>query len=505
MLTVAYCRVSTEEQAAEGFSIEGQAERLRSYAELHELGPVTVITDPGWSGKNLKRPGLQELLAMVDKKHVTHVLVWRLDRLSRDLGDLLLLADTFGNKDVALHSFSERIDLSSATGRMFYSVLGAFAQFYREQLAENVRMGQAQAVREGKWVNRPKTGYDLVDGELVPNEMAPVIRQIFRMRGSGASQGEIARVSGVKYSTVQSILHSRIYVGEVQLNGEWFAGHHESIVSEAEWQAAHRGRVPGRRRGRHILSGRVRCGLCGRGMTKEDNGSGHAHYRCRHRGQGCALPRRSARGLLRAAVLGMQLVGSDERLQDAIREELGGSRQTVARDRSRGLPGPTGVLAALIEDRRKLLRLHYDGQVGAALFAEEESRLSSHIDALTAEARATQNAVEQSDALCERFEEVSAYLRDLDIGRLWAQATEDEQRVLVDELVESVAVHPDHLEVTLRGAPTLNVELNEVGLNNASVDCSCRRGDLNPHAPKGTSPSSWRVCRFRHFDVEQRL
>jgi site-specific DNA recombinase len=138
MLTVAYCRVSTDEQAAEGFSIEGQAERLRAYAEFHELGSVTLIADPGRSGKDLDRPGLQQVLSMVSDGHVSHVLVWRLDRLSRDLGDLLLLADTFGKADVALHSFSEKIDVSSATGRMFYSVLGAFAQFYREQLAENV-------------------------------------------------------------------------------------------------------------------------------------------------------------------------------------------------------------------------------------------------------------------------------------------------------------------------------------------------------------------------------
>ena len=62
MLTIAYCRVSTEEQAAEGFSIEGQAEKLRMYATLHDLGPVTVIEDPGRSGKNLERPGLQQIL-----------------------------------------------------------------------------------------------------------------------------------------------------------------------------------------------------------------------------------------------------------------------------------------------------------------------------------------------------------------------------------------------------------------------------------------------------------
>jgi DNA invertase Pin-like site-specific DNA recombinase len=99
-------------------------------------------------------------------------------------------------RGVAQHSFTEKIDLSSATGRMFYNILGSFAQFYREQLAENVRMGMQQTVRQGKWINRPRTRYDLIDGELVPNQMAPVVRRIFTMRGEGASQGDIEAATG---------------------------------------------------------------------------------------------------------------------------------------------------------------------------------------------------------------------------------------------------------------------------------------------------------------------
>ena len=98
----------------------------------------------------MERPGLQQVRAMVEAGHVAHVLVWRLDRLSRNLGDLILLADELGRSNVALHSFTEKLDLSTATGRMFYNILGSFAQFYREQLSENVRMGMHQAVREGK-------------------------------------------------------------------------------------------------------------------------------------------------------------------------------------------------------------------------------------------------------------------------------------------------------------------------------------------------------------------
>jgi site-specific DNA recombinase len=206
MLTVAYCRVSTEEQAAEGFSIDGQAEKLTAYAELHDLGEVTVIEDAGASGRNLERPGLQQVLSMIERGHVRHLLVWRLDRLSRNLGDLIDLAETLGKADVALHSFTDRLDLSSATGRMFYKLLGSFAQSYREQLAENVVMGMSRAAREGKWTNRPKTGYALIGGELVPNGDAEVVRRIFRLRAEGCSFSEIERRTGVKYSTARGIL-----------------------------------------------------------------------------------------------------------------------------------------------------------------------------------------------------------------------------------------------------------------------------------------------------------
>ena len=267
MLTVAYCRVSTEEQATEGYSIGGQAEKLRGYAALHDLGEVTVIADPGRSGKDLDRAGLQQLLAMVEAGHVTHVLLWRLDRLSRNLGDLIDLADRFGRAGVALHSFTEKVDLSSATGRMFYNILGSFAQFYREQLAENVRMGMQQAARQGRWMNRPKTGYDLIGGELVPNADADRVREIFKLRASGMSYAAIEERTGIRYSTVCAILGSRIYLGEVLLNGEWFPGNHQPLISPEEFEAAHLGHVPGRRRGRDLLSGRVFCGLCGKRMA----------------------------------------------------------------------------------------------------------------------------------------------------------------------------------------------------------------------------------------------
>ena len=376
MLTVAYCRVSTEEQAAEGFSIAGQADKLRVYAELHDLGDVTVISDPGLSGKNLERPGLQQLLRMVEEGHVSNILTWRLDRLSRNLGDLIMLADRFGQAGVALHSFTEKIDLSSATGRMFYNILGSFAQFYREQLAENVRMGMQQAVRQGKWINRPKTGYDLIDGELVRNDKAPIVRRIFTLRAEGKSQNYIANDTRINYSTVLTILGSRIYLGEVQMNGEWFPGRHEPIITPEQFAAAHRGRIKGRPKGTDLLSGRVRCGLCQRLMSIDRNGEGRRLYRCHHRGQGCSQPRRTNTGLHRAAVLGLRLIGDDEQLQAAIRLQLERARTPAPKAGGGHARRSRHVVDDLQGQRRKLLRLYYDDKIGSDLFAEEEARLT---------------------------------------------------------------------------------------------------------------------------------
>lgn len=464
MLTVGYCRVSTEEQAEEGYSIEGQAQKLRSYAELRDLGTVMIVEDPGKSGKNLDRPGLQRVLAAIEQGHVSNVMVWRLDRLSRNLGDLILLAELCISHDVGLHSVTENLDLSTATGRMYFNIIGTFAQFYREQLAENVRMGMQQAVREGKWVNRPKTGYDLVNGELIPNSDAPRIREIFRLRAQGRSHREISEHTGIKHGTVKVILPSRVYLGEVLLNGEWFPGRHQAIITEADYDGAHRGFTPGKRRGRDLLSGHVRCGVCQRAMSISQNGQGNRHYKCAHRGAGCAVPRRSNNGLLRAALLGLELLASDETLQQTIRRQLEGARRTTRQGRRRARRNVADGLAALAERRRKLLELHYEDRISGELFAAEEAALTRQIEALRAEAQTEQEEAVARDDIAHRFEEVLAVLGDLDLANLWGAASEHERRVLIDELLDRIIVYPDHLEVVVHGAPRINVLLSEVGL-----------------------------------------
>lgn len=467
MLTVAYCRVSTEEQAAEGYSIDGQTTKLTAYAELHDLGAVTVMADPGASGKNTKRPGLQQVITAVHAGHVGHVLVWRLDRLSRDLGDLIALAKLFEDRGVSIHSVTENLDLSSPTGRMFFHILGSFAQFYREQLAENVKMGTAQARAEGRCTNRPPTGYDLIDGLLVANDAGATVRRVFEMRSEGATQPAIEAATGIKHSTVVAILQNRTYLGELRHKDQWFPGIHEPLIDQQLWDAAHRGRRPGIKRGRDLMSGRVRCGQCGRVMSIQSNGQGQHQYRCKHRGQGCTLPARSNNGLLRAAVHALALL-NDPALQHAIRAHLS-MRQQPGPDRRRRTPGAADALAAKRDEQTKLLQLYYKGHIDENLLAAEQARLRYEIENLAYDAEAVALAAIRSTDLAARFEEVLRVLETLNIGDLWPHATEAERRTLLDELLDHVEVHHDRLRVHLNGSPPLNVAFSEVGLKDSEL------------------------------------
>ena len=478
MLTVAYCRVSTEEQAAEGFSIEGQATKLRDYARILDLGEVVVIDDPGISGKNLERPGIERIREMIADGHVSHVLVWRLDRLSRNLGDLILLADEFGKANVGLVSLSENLDLTSAAGRMFYNILGTFAQFYREQLAENVTLGMDQARRQGIWVNRPPTGYDLVDGVLIPNGQADQVRRAFRLRGMGKSQAEVADATGIKRTTIHTILNNRAYLGEMRHKDQWLPSRHEPLITDEEWRAAHRGRTKGVKRGKDLLSGRVHCGMCGRRQSIMGNGKGQWHYRCRHHGDGCDQPARSNRGLLKAFVLALSLLGEEE-LRNAVRRDLEHRRQPGGARRRRA-PGTAERLAELRRQREKLLALHYGGHISAEQFGEEQARITAEIEGHEAEALDLAKESAMIDDLSLQFEEVAAFLDEADLDTLWSAANDDERRVLVDELLEAITVYPDRLQVTIIGAPPLNIAFDEVGLKSSAL------AKTNKARPSGT-------------------
>jgi hypothetical protein len=125
--TVGYCRVSTNAQADRGISLDAQADKIRAMATVQSAELVDVIVDGGESGKSLQRPGLQRLVAMIDRRDVQLVIIAKLDRLTRRVRDLRELLEKFERRGVALVSVGESLDTGSAAGRLVLNVM-AFGQ-----------------------------------------------------------------------------------------------------------------------------------------------------------------------------------------------------------------------------------------------------------------------------------------------------------------------------------------------------------------------------------------
>jgi len=230
--TAIYCRVSTEEQARDGFSIHAQKDKLTKYAEANDWEIVDYYIDDGISGKNLiDRPEVSRLIEDVKKGRVNNVLIYKLDRLTRSVKDLIYLIETFNSNNCTFNSQTEKIDTSNAVGRMFVKIMGIFAEFERENLIERVTFGYEQKTREGNYTNcNGVFGYDYIVGKkkLVVNEFEAIyVKKIYKWYLDGITMIKIAEKlkelkvptkRGGKWnqSTILSILTNPLYIGNVR-------------------------------------------------------------------------------------------------------------------------------------------------------------------------------------------------------------------------------------------------------------------------------------------------
>jgi DNA invertase Pin-like site-specific DNA recombinase len=207
MKAAGYIRVSTEDQAREGISLENQEAKIRAYASINDLELVEVIRDEGASGKSLEREGIVRLLELVDAGEVVAVIVYKLDRLSRKTLDTLSLIESFESKDIAFHSISERVDTKSATGRFFLTILSAIAQMERDMIAERTKDALAHKKQKGEWTGRVPFGFRLENNRLVEDpEQIGVIQKAKRLRRSGKSLREISRALSLSLGYVHKAL-----------------------------------------------------------------------------------------------------------------------------------------------------------------------------------------------------------------------------------------------------------------------------------------------------------
>lgn len=205
---VGYVRVSTEEQARGGVSLDTQEKRIRAYAESQGWMFCGMFREEGASGKDLNRPQLQAMLTGLEADHVDVVLVYRVDRLTRKQKDLWsLLEDVFEKQGVGFKSVVEPFDTTTAQGKAFLGMLGVFAQLERDTIAERTKDALAHKKRNGDWVGRVPTGFTLDEGRLAKDPRGQkIIARAKRLRRAGATIRTIAKKIGLPKSTVAELV-----------------------------------------------------------------------------------------------------------------------------------------------------------------------------------------------------------------------------------------------------------------------------------------------------------
>ncbi|KEO83274.1 recombinase family protein [Tumebacillus flagellatus] len=203
-----------------------------------------VIADEGISGKTLERAGVQEVIQVLTSCEYAGVIVYKLDRISRNLKDILILHDDISEKcGSSIISVKEQFDTSTATGRLFFHMIGGFAEFERNVISERLMGGRIEKAQKGKFAGGSAPfGYDLIAGKLIVNEeQATIVREVFRRRNEEEqSLQKIAdwlNESGVK--TKRGGKWSKVHVKDMIEREGFYKGmyKHGEVMTKGEHEA----------------------------------------------------------------------------------------------------------------------------------------------------------------------------------------------------------------------------------------------------------------------------
>ena len=311
-----YVRVSTINQAEDGESLDEQSLTLKNYCSYRKWSDFQIYREEGFSGKDLKRPAFQQMMADIHKGKINTVIVKKIDRLSRSIIDFENLYKNFQELGVDLISTQENFDTSTAIGRSVIRIVLIFAQLEREQTSERTIDVMAHRAKQGLFNGGyPRLGFD-IDYEnkcLIPNENEiPVAKEIFstylrlgslsetaiemnnrgyRLKTWTTSAGRNRGGQKFQKNSISRILNDPVYIGKVRYKNNIYEGQHQAIVSVELFEAvqsilkANNISKTGYRQNENtfFLKGLIRCGCCKSAMAPSfaySKGTKYFYYRC---------------------------------------------------------------------------------------------------------------------------------------------------------------------------------------------------------------------------------
>lgn len=308
-----YTRKSTEEGLDQAFnSLDAQYEACAAYVRSQQHEGWTLhcgrYDDGGFSGGNLDRPGLTQLLADVKAGSVDVIIVYKIDRLTRSLTDFARIVDVLDKAEASFVSITQSFNTTTSMGRLTLNVLLSFAQFEREVIAERVRDKVAASKAKGIWMGGTlPIGYDVIDRELIVNEQeAATVRYIFQrylelgnltlLQADLGQEGLVTKTRKLRdgstrggkawgTGTLYYLLKNQLYIGKIVHKGAYHDGLQHPIIGQdlfeqvqaklASNRVSHRNRAYASHNS--LLAGMIRDGL-DRPMTPRQTHKGPKRY-----------------------------------------------------------------------------------------------------------------------------------------------------------------------------------------------------------------------------------
>ena len=236
-----YVRVSTEEQAKEGLSIDAQIDKCKAFCIARDWKVFKIYNDAGFSAGTLNRPALELLLRDAQEEKFSIILVYKIDRFSRKLKDLIMILEDLKEKDINFTSVTEQIDTTSAMGEAFFQIIGVFAQLERGMVKERVELAFDRKIKFGEALFRAPFGYVYQNKKLVLDpENSEKIKEIFEMWSQDIDYKEISKKFKIPVSTLYQIIKNQTYLGKIKYRGEIYNGKHKPIIDEELFNRANK-------------------------------------------------------------------------------------------------------------------------------------------------------------------------------------------------------------------------------------------------------------------------
>jgi len=232
-LAAIYVRVSTTEQATQGFSLNAQQESLENYAKAIGYEVYKVYREEGKSAKNIQqRPEMVQMLKDAEARKFSAIFIHKLDRFSRSLKDLILTIDKLKEWGIDFVSLQDKIETTSASGKLMFHVISAFAEFERNIIGDRTKFGMARKAQEGGFITKAPKGYKIIDKQLIPSEEAETIPKIFQeFLDTEISLTQLAKKNNLTTSGIKKLLQNTTYLGKVKFASQESKGKHQPLVS----------------------------------------------------------------------------------------------------------------------------------------------------------------------------------------------------------------------------------------------------------------------------------